>query len=165
MRHYLENSAKIQLPARWQYCGPVFRFDTSHPDANSQFTQVGGELLGSSEIPADVELLNLAVAVPTQLGLDGWNLKLADLDVLDSLLDPVGVSERARSFIIQNMPLLSKGRSVIPRFLEEGRHLHLMGGSNGLKDSEDDALQQAVKGLDDDQARSCLLYTSDAADE
>ena len=104
-----------------------------------------------------MELLNLAVAVPTQLGLDGWNLKLADLDVLDSLLDPVGVSERARSFIIQNMPLLSKGRSVIPQFLEEGRHLHLMGGSNGLKDSEDDALQQAVKGLDDDQARSVLL--------
>ena len=83
MRHYLENSVNIELPARWQYCGPVFRFDTSHPDASSQFTQVGGELLGSSEISADVELLNLAVAVPTKLGLDGWNLKLDDLDVLD----------------------------------------------------------------------------------
>ena len=31
MRHYLENSVNIELPARWQYCGPVFRFDTSHP--------------------------------------------------------------------------------------------------------------------------------------
>ena len=157
MRHYLENSVNIELPARWQYCGPVFRFDTSHPDASSQFTQVGGELLGSSEISADVELLNLAVAVPTKLGLDGWNLKLADLDVLDSLLDPVGVSERARSFIIQSMPLLSKGRSVIPQFLEEGRHLHLVGGPNISGDSEDDALRQAVKDLDDDQARSVLL--------
>ncbi len=162
MRHYLENSGDIDLPARWQYCGPVFRFDVSHPEASGQFTQVGGELLGSSEIGADVELLNLAVAVPTQLGLDGWTLRLADLDVLDSLLDPIGVSERARSFIIQSMPRLREGRSAVPRFLEEGRHLHLVGdanGSNGSRggDSEDAALRQAVQGLDDTQARSVLL--------
>ena len=157
MRHYLENAASIQLPARWQYCGPVFRFDTSHPEASGQFTQVGGEFIGSSEIDADVELLNLAASVPSQLGLDGWSLKLADLDVLDSLLDPVGVSERARSFIIQSMPLLSRGRSVVPGFLEEGRHLQLVGGSNGTADSEDAALRQAVEGLNDIQARSVLL--------
>ena len=157
MRHYLENAAEISLPARWQYCGPVFRFDVSHPEASGQFTQVGGELIGSSEITADVELLNLAVAVPTQLGLDGWSLQLADLDILDSLLDPVGVSDRARSFIIQSMPRLREGRSAVPRFMEEGRHLHLVGGSNGSLDPEDAALHQAIQGLNDVQARSVLL--------
>ncbi|MDA1127518.1 MAG: ATP phosphoribosyltransferase regulatory subunit [Chloroflexi bacterium] len=157
MRHYLENADKISLPARWQYCGPVFRFDVSHPEASGQFTQVGGELIGSSEITADVELLNLAVGVSTQLGLDGWSLQLADLEILDSLLDPVGVSARARSFIIQNMPRLREGRSAVPRLLEEGRHLHLVGGSNGNGDPEDVALRQAVHGLDDAQARSVLL--------
>jgi len=157
MRHYLENAAEISLPARWQYCGPVFRFDVSHPEASGQFTQVGGELIGSSEITADVELLNLAVAVPTQLGLDGWSLQLADLDILDSLLDPVGLSDRARSFIIQSMPRLREGRSAVPRFMEEGRHLHLVGGSNGSLDPEDAALHQAIQGLNDVQARSVLL--------
>ncbi len=162
MRHYLENAASISLPARWQYCGPVFRFDVSHPEASGQFTQVGGEFIGSSEIAADVELLNLAVAVPTQLGLDGWSLQLADLDILNSLLDPVGVSERARSFIIQSMPRLREGRSAVPKPLEQGRHLHLVGGTNGsinsgYRDSEDAALRQAVQGLDDAQARTVLL--------
>ncbi|MQF88966.1 MAG: hypothetical protein FI737_07755 [SAR202 cluster bacterium] len=157
MRHYLENAADISLPARWQYCGPVFRFDISHPEASGQFTQVGGEFLGSSDIAADVELLDLALAVPTQLGLDSWSLQLADLDILDSLLDPVGVSERARSFIIQSMPRLGEGRSVVPKLLEEGRHLHLVGGSNVSVDPEDAALRQAVQGLDDTQARSVLL--------
>jgi len=157
MRHYLENASDISLPARWQYCGPVFRFDVSHPEASRQFTQVGGELIGSPDIAADVELLNLAVAVPTQLGLDGWSLQLANLDILDSLLDPVGVSERARSFIIQSMPRLKEGRSVVPGFLNEGRHLHLVGGANGYMDPEDAALHQAVRGLDDNQARSVLL--------
>ena len=156
MRHYLENAADISLPARRQYYGPVFRFDVSHPEASGQFTQVGGEFLGSSDIAADVELLNLAVAVPTQLGLDGWSLQLADLDILDSLLDPVGVSERARSFIIQSMPRLREGRSAVPRFLEEGRHLHLVGRSNRAAEMEDAALRQAVHGLDDTQARSVL---------
>ena len=162
MRHYLENASQTSLPARWQYCGPVFRFDVSHPEASGQFTQVGGEFIGSSEIAADVELLNLAVAVPAQLGLDGWSLQLADLDILNSLLDPVGVSERARSFIIQSMPRLGEGRSAVPKLLEQGRHLHLVGGTNGsinsgYRDSEDAALRQAVQGLNDTQARTVLL--------
>ena len=162
MRHYLENAASISLPARWQYCGPVFRFDLSHPEASGQFTQVGGELIGSPEITADVELLNLATSVPDQLGLDGWSLQLADLDILNSLLDPVGVSERARSFIIQSMPQLSEGRSAVPKVLEEGLHLHLVGGANGSRnsgrqDSEGAALRRSVQGLDDDQAKSVLL--------
>ena len=157
MRHYLENAASISLPARWQYCGPVFRFDVSHPEASGQFTQVGGELIGSSQIAADVELLNLAMAVPAELGLDGWSLRLADLDILNSLLDSVGISERARSFIIQNMPLLREGHSAVPKFLEEGRHLHLVGGVNGSLDQEDAALRQAIDGLNDAQARSVLL--------
>ena len=161
MRHYLENASGIDLPARWQYCGPVFRYDSSHPEASGQFTQVGGELIGSSDVTADVELLKLAVAVPNKLGLDGWSLRLADLDILNSLLNSVGVSDRARSFIIQSMPLLREGRTAVPKFLEEGRHLHVVGGNGsnngGSGDSEDAALRQAVKGLDDDQARSVLL--------
>ena len=74
MRHYLENSTNIHLPARWQYSGPVFRFDTTHPGTSGQFTQVGAEFLGSSEIAADVELLSLAVDLPAKLGLEGWSL-------------------------------------------------------------------------------------------
>ena len=56
MRYYLEHAAEIELPARWQYCGPVFRFDGASPPSVSdrpgnsgQFTQIGGELLGRFE--------------------------------------------------------------------------------------------------------------------
>ena len=157
MRHYLENKSSISLPARWQYSGPVFRFDASHPDASGQFTQVGGELIGSSDIEADIELLKLAVAVPTKLGLDCWSLRLADLDILNSLLDPMGISDRARSFIIQSMPKLSEGRSVVPNLLQEGLLIHLVCGTNGSSDPEDAALRQAIHGLNDTQARSVLL--------
>ena len=157
MRHYLENETNIRLPARWQYSGPVFRFDSSHPDSSGQFTQVGVEIIGSSDIEADIEVLKLAVAVPTQLGLSGWSLRLADLDILNTLLDSVDITDRARSFIIQSMPNLSAGRSAVPNFLEKGRLIHLVGGENGANDPEEEALRQAIHGLDDNQARTVLL--------
>ena len=160
MRHYLEHSPGIELPARWQYCGPVFRFDGASlpaesdvPGRSGQFTQIGGELLGASSVAADVELLDLAVSVIYASGLRGWTLRLADLNVLNSLLDPLELSERARTFVVQSVPLLREGASVIPRLMEDARRLHVI----GRLAADDDYLSQAVHGLDDDDARNVLL--------
>ena len=156
MRHYLENSAEIELPARWQYCGPVFRFDGAALQdgsaGNSQFTQIGGELLGASGVLADMELLDLAVSSLEASGLRDWTLRLADLNILDSLLAPLGLSERARAFVVQNVPLLSDGPSAIPQILSDAQRLHITG-----RNADDDYLSQAVQGLDDDEARHVLL--------
>ena len=157
MRYYLEHSSEIELPARWNYCGPVFRFDgaSSAPDrrgAGGQFTQIGGELLGASSVAADVELLDLAVSALTASGLREWTLRLADLNVLNSLLDPLELSERARSFVVQSVPLLRDGPAAIPRLMDDAQRLHVVG-----RPADDDYLSQAVHGLDDDEARSVLL--------
>ena len=158
MRHYLERAAEIELPARWQYCGPVFRYDGSalssldEHEVSGQFTQIGGELLGGSGVMADVELLDLAVSALSESGLCGWTLRLADLDILNSLLDPLGLSERARAFVVQNVPNLRHGQPVIARLMDDARRLHIVGRAAG-----DDYLSQAVQGLDDDEARHVLL--------
>ena len=68
MRHYLEHAATIDLPARWQYSGPVFRYEEDE-NSSRQFTQVGAELLGSASVLADAEILSLAAQVPAHLGL------------------------------------------------------------------------------------------------
>ena len=134
----------------------MFRFDGSAQEedshSRSQFTQLGAELLGSSSILADVELMTLATSALAESGVSGWTLRLADLDVLNSLLEPVGLSERARAFVVQNVPRLSEGESAIAQLMEESRRLHVVG-----RHSEDDYLSQAVQGLDDDEARSVLL--------
>ncbi len=156
IRHYLEHSADIDLPCRWRYCGPVFRFDGAGLEdetlARSQFTQVGAELLGSHSVLADVELLTLATSALEAAEISGWTLRLADLDVLNGLLDPVGLSERARAFVVQNVPRLGEGDSAISLLMEESRRLHVIGQA-----AEDDYLSQAVQGLDDNEARSVLL--------
>jgi histidyl-tRNA synthetase len=150
MRHYLEHAGDIGLPARWQYAGPVFRYEEGG-ESNGQFTQVGAELLGSSSVMADVELLGLAAQVPSQLGLSGYQVEVADLDVVHSVLDAVGVSERARTFIIGSVPLLREGRRAVPSALERARQLHLAN-----QDAADDYLSQSIKGLDDHQSRKVL---------
>ena len=156
IRHYLEHWQEIELPVRWCYSGPVFRFDGSAQEedshSRSQFTQLGAELLGSSSILADVELMTLATSALAESGVSGWTLRLADLDVLNSLLEPVGLSERARAFVVQNVPRLAEGGSAIAQLVEESRRLHVVG-----RHSEDDYLSQAVQGLDDYEARSVLL--------
>ncbi len=156
IRHYLDNLDRAVLPCRWQYCGPVFRFDNSAVQDDtpfgSQFTQIGGELLGSDEALAEVELLSLAVFALTKAELQGWTLRLADLGVLNSLLDPMGLSERARAFVVQSIPRLSGGQEAITELVDQARRLHVIG-----RPDDDDYLSQAVQGLDDDEARSVLL--------
>ena len=151
MRHYLENASGIDLPARWQYSGPVFRHDPADPQTGGQFTQIGAELVGASGVLADVEVLGLACLALSTLGVEGWQLELSDLDVMDGILDAVGVSQRARSFIISNAHHLSAGRSAVPDVLTEASRWRLT-GSNG----DDQHLSQAIAGLDEAEARVVL---------
>jgi histidyl-tRNA synthetase len=157
MRHYLEHASEIDLPASWQYAGPVFRYEppesgpSGRPQDRGQFTQVGAELIGSDSVLADAELLSLASQVPAQLGLSDCWLELADLAVIHSLLDVVGLSERARSFVIANIPALREGEAGLSRVLERARQIHLSGPG-----PDDDELNSAIAGLDDRQAREVL---------
>ena len=150
MRHYLERAHEVMLPARWQYCGPVFRYEENGNDSG-QFTQVGAELLGSSGVMSDVELLRLAAEIPSQLGVPDFRINVADLDVVHSILNAVGVSERAAAFIIENVSRLREGREAVPAVMAQAKLLDLAIHPNG-----DDPLSRAIDGLDDDQSRTVL---------
>ena len=159
MRHYLERNPDVGHPslARWQYSGPVFRYDPNSPppaDGSGQFTQVGAELVGSNSILADAELLALAAGIPDELGITDYRLRLADLDVLDSVLDTVGLSDRARAFIVSNMNRIGDGADSRPDILSRAAELHIVSGI-GLPD-EETHLASAVSGMPDDIARTVL---------
>lgn len=159
MRHYLEsNSESVRNPlVRWQYAGPVFRYDLGNPppaENSGQYTQVGAELIGSGSILADAELLSLAAEVPSELGISNYRIRLADLDVLDSVLDTVGLSDRARAFIVANMNRIGDSAENLARTLQRADELHIVSG-RGLPTDEVN-LAEAVSGLPDGVARSVL---------
>ena len=150
MRHYLEHAADVDLPVRWQYAGPVFRYEESWR-TGGQFTQIGAELLGSDSVVADAEMVALAASIPTNLGIADYQVQLADLDLLNSVLDTTAISERARTFVIAAVPELRDGPSSIPRALAQADRLRLTSGGR-----ETNQLSQGIEGLDDDQARKIL---------
>lgn len=151
MRCYLEQAGELALPVRWQYAGPVFRCEAHRPESSGQFIQVGAELLGSGSVMADAELLTLAAQVPQHIGIDRCRIALADLDVLQSVLDTTGVSDRARTFIIGSVPQLRRGRAALPEVAERAAQLHL-----GDRSPENRDLSAALVGLADDQARQVI---------
>ena len=150
MRHYLEHAAELDLPVRRQYAGPVFRYEDSG-GAGGQFTQIGAELLGSDSVMADAELVVLAASIPAQLGIDDFQVQLADMDLLDSVLDTTGISERARSLVIETVPELRAGPSAIAEAMQRADHLRLTSDA-----AETDELSHGIRGLNDEQARGVL---------
>ena len=151
MRHYLENAPDYHLPARFQYAGPVFRYDAADSGGASQLTQVGAELIGATEVFADAELVALAAEACSRGGVRDHTIELADLNLFHSILDSVGISNRARSFILASVPQLRSGNGALAAIRERAYQLHL-----GDRSPENLELSAAIAGLDDVQARQVI---------
>ncbi len=74
MRAFIELGLQRQLPVKWFYEGPMFRYERPQKGRYRQFYQIGAELLGPEGGDADVELISLA----------------------QNLLEALGVSDKAR---------------------------------------------------------------------
>ncbi|MBI2866440.1 MAG: ATP phosphoribosyltransferase regulatory subunit [Chloroflexi bacterium] len=127
IRAYIEGAAAP--PVRWQYAGPVFRYqeDAGRP---RQFTQVGAELIGDSSLDADAEVIGLACSGLSRLGVSPLRLQLGHLGVLSRLLDGFGLSERTRWFLVGHVSTLSSGDGA--KLQEEMARLGLYGRSSEI---------------------------------
>src|SRR2546429_10005177 len=59
-RLYLDHYQQQPLPLRFQYAGPIFRYEAPGRNRYRQHTQLGIELLGGHIASADAEMLQLA---------------------------------------------------------------------------------------------------------
>src|SRR5689334_13796194 len=59
-RLYLDHYQQQSLPLRFQYAGPVFRYETPGRGRYRQHTQFGIEMFGGHIISSDAEILQLA---------------------------------------------------------------------------------------------------------
>lgn len=78
-RSFLSNSLKDHLPLRWFYAGPAFRYERPQKGRFRQFHQIGIEALGIASPLADIEVIELAYRLLTQLGLKNITLELNTL--------------------------------------------------------------------------------------
>ena len=150
LRYYMEQPNSGLLPMRVQYAGPVFRHEE---DSNvyRQFTQVGAELLGSSNPRADAEVLSLSCQALSSLGLSGHRLEIGDLGILHQILESMDLSERAIVFILSNISELKKGQDGLAGVRERAKQLRLL-----MSDPQQTYLSGAIRDMEEGEARDLL---------
>ncbi len=85
MRAVLSNSLTQNLPIRWFYSGPMFRYERPQKGRLRQFHQIGCELIGSHSYLSDIEIILCSYRVLNSLSvLDHCNLKLNTLGDTES---------------------------------------------------------------------------------
>jgi len=131
VRAHLQGMGDNALPVRWSYVGPVFRYETEETESR-QFTQAGAELIGASGPWADAEVLATASQGVSQLGISGCRLVIGHLGFIGSLLESVGISDRARLFLLNNVTALSRGPEGVREVREKAAMLGLT-SDNGAK--------------------------------
>ena len=126
VRAYLEGLDTGPLPLRWQYQGPVFRYEPGDAIDRRQFTQVGAEFIGALGPLADAEVLALAAGGLSRLGVKGHRLVIGHLGFIAALLDSLSISDRARLFLLANVSALKETGPGSAQVLEGARALGLL---------------------------------------
>lgn len=71
VRAFVSNGMQQNLPVKFYYTGPMFRYERPQKGRQRQFTQFGVELLGVEASQADVEVIAMAYEFLEKLGLTG----------------------------------------------------------------------------------------------
>ncbi len=89
VRSFISNELKRQLPLKFFYQGPMFRYERPQKGRFRQFHQLGIELLGVESTQSDIEVISYA------------NILLKELDVLHSTyleINSIGDKESRNAF-------------------------------------------------------------------
>lgn len=79
-RAFISNGLYRQIPARFYYQGPMFRYERPQKGRYRQFNQIGGEILGLETPEADAEVISFAYLFLKEIGLiDSVKLELNTL--------------------------------------------------------------------------------------
>ena len=160
IRAYIERREGSGLPLRWQYCGPVFRYTPLQDGAFRQFTQLGGELIGSPSPQADAEIVSLAYKGIKEIGLASHQLVLGHVGVILMLLEGLGLSDRAKAFLASSIEELDQGAEGLERVRERSSVLGLEGSA-----AEGQVSDIVTDDMGEEEARAVLLGLMDGVEE
>jgi len=130
VRAYLNGMGVGDLPHRWSYAGPVFRYELDQ-SGYRQFTQAGAELIGVAGPWADAEVVALACLGLVRVGIARYRLVIGHLGFIGTLLDSLGISDRARLFLLSSVAALSRGVEGVREVWQRATDLGLIQTDDG----------------------------------
>jgi histidyl-tRNA synthetase len=131
VRQFIDGNLSGPIPQRWQYYGTIFRYESSSKGESAgdarEFQQLGAEIIGASSEFADAEVLATAVQGLTTLGVTGHRLRVGHMGVVNAMLEALGLSERARVFVVNSFHDLRLGEPGVQIVRQRATDLGLLG--------------------------------------
>ncbi|HLI08243.1 MAG TPA: HisS family protein [Ktedonobacteraceae bacterium] len=107
-RLYLDHYQQQPLPLRFQYAGPVFRYEAPGRGRYRQHTQLGVELFGGQAAAADAEIVQLACDVLTELKIGRYRLELGHIGVASGFINRLHLDDHAARLLLSLMEQISR---------------------------------------------------------
>src|SRR6266849_5961956 len=107
-RLYLDNYQHSPLPLRFQYAGPIFRYEAPGRGRYRQHTQLGVELFGGHATSADGEILQLACDVLSELHISQYQLELGHVGVASGFINRLHLDDHAARLLLSLMEQISR---------------------------------------------------------
>ena len=101
IRLYLIHLKSAPKPVKLCYFGNCFRYEEPQAQRWRQFFQSGVEIIGSSRLEADAEVVALAADIMQELGLSGYELRIGHIRLLREVLAHAGVKGDAQDPIMR----------------------------------------------------------------
>ena len=114
-RLYLDSYQQQSLPLRFQYAGPIFRYEAPGRSRYRQHTQFGIELFGGHAASADAEMVQLACDMLQDLHIPAYRLELGHIGVASGFINRLHLDDQAARLLLSLMEQISRS--------EEGEQL------------------------------------------
>lgn len=128
--------------ARLSYCGPVVHTRIDRPLASREPLQFGAEIYGHAGLEADLEVLELVQVCLRAAGVNGMQIDLADVRVIDAVLAPAALDAASTQRIhaalaIKDAATLERLSSELPARVQQDLLAlpRLFGGVEVLKEA------------------------------
>ncbi len=109
-RLYLDHYQQYPLPLRFQYAGPVFRYEAPGRSRYRQHTQLGIELFGGHAASADAEILQLACDALHELNILQYRLELGHIGVVSGFINRLHLDDHAARLLLSLMEQISRSQ-------------------------------------------------------
>lgn len=107
-RLYLDHYQQQPLPQRFQYAGPIFRYESPGRSRYRQHTQFGVEIFGGEPAAADAEILQLACDILQELHISQYRLELGHIGVVSGFINRLQLDSHAVRLLLSLMEQISR---------------------------------------------------------
>lgn len=120
-RYVVQHQNEIELPFRRYQIQPVWRADRPQKGRFREFYQCDADVVGSSSLWQEVELVQLYDSVFSALGLNGVTIKINNRKVLSGIAEVIGAKDKLIDFTVALDKLDKIGEEGVKKeMLEKG---------------------------------------------